>query len=83
MSHGITAERSAWSSLGASTGAVPRHTAARADGRLTAETRFDPQSEPAALASAERATSRLGRAAASRGWPTRESVTGAESRAVA
>ena len=83
MSHGITAGRSARSSLDASIGAAPRHTPARADGRLTAETRFDPQSKPAAAASAERATSRLGRAAASRGWPTPKSVTGPGSRAVA
>jgi hypothetical protein len=50
MSYSRTAGRRAWSSLDASIGAAPRHAAARAADRLTAETRFDPQSEPAAAA---------------------------------
>jgi hypothetical protein len=75
MSYGSTARRAAGSSLYASIGALPRLTAARADDCLAAEARFDPQSGPAAAASAERATSRLARAAASRGRPTPESLT--------
>lgn len=83
MSHGSMARRAAGSSPDASIGARPRLTAARADNRLAAETRFDPQSGLAAAASAERATSRLGRAAASRGRPTPGSLTRAESQALA
>lgn len=71
------------SSLDASITAVPGHTAACADGSLTAGTRFDPQSEPAGSAWAERATSRLGRAAASRGHPIPGSVTLSKSRVLA
>lgn len=58
------------SSLHASIGAPLRHDAIVADERLDAETRFDPQRGPAAAARAERATSRLGRAAASQRIPT-------------
>lgn len=71
------------SSLDASITTVPSHAAACADGSLTAETRFDPQSEPAGSAWAERATSRLGRAAASRGHLIPGSVTLSESRVLA
>ena len=71
MSYSRTAGSGAWSSLDALIGAAPRHAA----DRLTAETRSDPPSEPAAAASAARATLRPGRAAASRGRPTSKSVT--------
>lgn len=83
MSYSNTAERRAWSSHDASVDALLRHDASRADDRLTAETRFDPHSEPAAAASAARATSRPGRAAASRGRASSESVTPRERRTVA
>ncbi len=58
----------------ASIGVVSRLDVVPANDQLTAETRLDPQSGPAAAASAERATSRLGRAAASRGLPTSGAV---------
>lgn len=83
MSYSRTAGRGSWSSLDVSIGAAARHAAARAGDRLTAETRFDPHREPAEAAYAARATSRPGRAAASRGWPTSESVTPSERRTVA
>jgi hypothetical protein len=70
----LRAPPGALSSLDASIGAALRHAEVLADDRLTAETRFDPQSGPAAAAWAKRATSRLGRAAASRGLPTPGSV---------
>ena len=69
MSYGSTTRRVAGSSLDASIGALSRHTAASADDCLAAEARFHPRSGPAAAASAERATSRSVRAAASRGAP--------------
>jgi hypothetical protein len=74
MIHSTMAPGRAWSSLDASTSAALRHDAVLADARPTADTRFDPQSGPAAMAWAVRATSRPGRAAASRGLPTRWSV---------
>jgi hypothetical protein len=64
----------ALSSLHVSVGAAVRPAALLADDRLTAETRFDPQSGPAAATWAARATSRLGRAAASRGLPNPGSI---------
>ena len=82
MSYGSTAGRAAGSSLDASIGAL-LHTAASADNCLAAETRFDPRSGPAAAASAERATSRSVRAAASRGRPTPEPLTRPDRRAAA
>jgi len=83
MSYGSTAGRAAGSSLDASIGALLRHTAASADNCLAAETRFDPRSGPAAAASAERATSRSVRAAASRGRHTPEPLTRPDRRAAA
>ena len=74
MSCSSTAGLEPLSSLDASTSAALRYDAVLADARLTAGTRFDPQTGPAAVAWAVRATSRLGRAAASRGLPTRWSV---------
>ena len=62
------------SSLDASIDAALRHDAVLADERFTDGTRFDPQSKPAAAAWAERATSRLGRAAASQRIPILGSV---------
>lgn len=70
MSHSVTPARGALRSRDASIGATLRHDAVLADGELTAETRFDPQSGPAAAAWAERATSWLGRATASQGLPS-------------
>jgi hypothetical protein len=64
--------RSPWSSFDASIGAAMRPVAGPAD-RFQADTRFDPRSKPAAAASAKRATSRPGRAAASRGRPPAQS----------
>jgi hypothetical protein len=74
MIHSTMAPGRASSSLDASIGAALRHDAVLADARPTAETRFDPQNGPAAMAWTVRATSRPGRAAASRGLPTRWSV---------
>ena len=82
-----TAPCTARPSLDASIGAATQYAATRAD-RLRANTRFDPRSKPAAAASAERATSWLGRAAASRGratkggGPTAQSVSPCQRRAV-
>lgn len=83
MSYSSTAGLGALSSLDASIGAALRHDAVLADDRLTAETRFDPQSGPAAAAWPARATSRPGGAAASRGRLAAESVTPRETRTVA
>lgn len=74
MSYSSTAGLGALSSLDASIGAALRRDAVLAEDRLTAETRFDPQSGPRAAAWTARATSRLGRAAASRRLPTPEPV---------
>jgi hypothetical protein len=74
MSHSSLSAQWVLSSLDASVGATLGHDAVLADDRLTAETRFDPRSGPAAAARAERATSRLGRAAASQVLPNPESA---------
>jgi hypothetical protein len=66
-----TTGRRAGASLDVSIAAAPVG-AAHADERLAAATRFRSAYGPAVALWSERATSRLGRAAASRGWPAPE-----------
>lgn len=64
MSYSSTARLVAMSSFDACIGAGLRYDAVLAEVRLTAETRFDPQSGPAAATWAVRSAPRPGRAAA-------------------